>query len=357
VTELRELAGQLLIVGFPGQEPPPALLRRIAAGEVGGVILFARNVAGPSQVAELNHRLRAAAPADRPLLVSVDQEGGRVQRLKQPLALWPPMRQLGALGDGQLTYAVGQAIGADLAQLGFNLDFAPVLDVVQSDENSVIGDRSFGASAERVADQGLALARGLMAGGVLPCGKHFPGHGGPVADSHVTLPVERRGREELAALDLLPFVRAIAERLPLLMSAHVLYPALDPESPATLSAAICTRLLREELGFQGALVSDDMEMGAIVERHGPGPAALAALRAGVDCLLVCHREDRQQAALDALVAAAQESAEDRRRLEQAAERVARLKRLLPSALPIVSGEVEERVAAARHAELLAALAL
>ncbi len=354
--ELERAAGQLLVVGFDGVEPPPALLARIAAGEVGGVILFARNLREPRQVAALTRALAAAAPEGAPLLLGIDQEGGRVQRLRAPLAVWPPMRTLAAHRDPELTRAVGQALGCDLALLGFNLDFAPVLDVVTSDHNSVIGDRSFGANPEEVTSHALALARGLREGGVLACGKHFPGHGGPVADSHHTLPVDERSEGEWRAVDLPPFLAAIDAGLPLLMSAHVVYRALDPERPATLSHRICTGLLREELGFDGVLVSDDLEMGAIANTLGPAEAALGALRAGVDLLLFCHLEERQREAQQALARAARESPEDRARLEQAARRVRVLKRRLPRPAPVELDRVEELVSAAAHAALLARIA-
>jgi beta-N-acetylhexosaminidase len=368
--ELRRRVGQLLVVGFDGHEPPPALLARVAAGEVGGVILFSRNfalhrgasegreqgeIADPAQVAAVTRQLRQAAPPDEPLLVSVDQEGGRVQRLRAPLAAWPPMRQVAARGDVELTARVGRAIGRDLALLGFNVDYSPVLDVVAESTNTVIGDRSFGASAEVVAAHGLAMARGLLEGGVLPCGKHFPGHGGPVADSHVTLPVEERAAAALEASDLVPFARAVEADLPLLMSAHVLYPAHDADNPGTLSRAVCTTLLRERLGFRGVLISDDMEMGAIAGRLGPAEAALAALRAGVDCLLFCKRVDWQDAARDALVRAARDSAADRARIDEAAARVRRLKERIPPSIAAEPEEVEALVRAETHAGLLALL--
>ncbi len=351
----RQIAGQLLMVGFDGPTAPPELLARIAAGEVGGVILFARNITGPRQVAELISQLRHAAPEGAPLLVGVDQEGGRVQRLRHPLVEWPAMGRVAERGDPELTLRVGRAIGRDLATLGFNLDFAPVLDVVTSDENSVIGDRSFGATTEEVIAHGLALARGLLEAGVLPCAKHFPGHGGPVADSHLTLPVERRTREELERLDLVPFQAAVAAKLPLVMSAHVLYPDLDPQHPGTLSVKICTELLRGQLGFEGVLTSDDMEMGAITETLGAGESALAALAAGVDLLLFCHPTERQHLALEALALEAHSNPGFARRLEQAAARVQSLKERLGTPRPVEPGAIDERVEARVHQQLLAEL--
>jgi len=348
----RRLAGQVLMVGFEGTTAPVGLLERIAAEEVGGVILFGRNIEGPAQGARLTRQLRRAAPAGAPLLIGVDQEGGRVQRLRSPMAEWPPMRQVARRGGAEAAGRLGRALGADLAHLGFNLDFAPVLDVVTSPENSVIGDRSFGPGADLVSACGLALARGLLAGGVLPCGKHFPGHGGPVADSHLTLPVDRRPRPELEALDLRPFSAAVGAGLPLLMSAHVLYPALDAAHPGTLSRAICTDLLRGELGYRGVLTSDDMEMGAITEALEPGESALAAVAAGVDLLLFCHPTERQHLALEALAGAARESPATARLLEQAGARLAALRQRLPRAAPPPPEAVEPLVAAAAHRELL-----
>ena len=348
-TPLVEAAGGCLMVGFAGREPGAALLEAIARRRVAGVILFARNLGSPVEVAELARRLQAAAADGAALLLGIDQEGGRVQRLREPLAVWPPMRELGLADDEVLTERVGAALGEDLHQLGFNLDFAPVLDVVSSTEHTVIGDRSFGPDPGLVARHGLALARGLQRAGLLPCGKHFPGHGGPVSDSHHTLPVERRSLDALRACDLRPFAAAIHAGLPLLMSAHVVYTAIDPEQPGTLSPTIGTDLLRRELGFEGVLISDDMEMAAVAAGAEPGEAALRALRAGIDLLLFCHREDRQQAALEALVRAAESSSADRDRLLRAASRVGALRSRIPA--PAAAATAPD-VGADRHAELL-----
>jgi beta-N-acetylhexosaminidase len=182
-------AGELLIVGFEGKTAPSDLLARIAAGRVGGVVLFARNLGTPDEIAALTAALQAAAPGSGPpLLVSVDQEGGRVQRIKAPLTLWPPMARVAALGDLAYTEAVGRAVGAEVAALGFNVDWAPVLDVHTNPDNPVIGDRAFGSGAAAATAQALAFWRGLEAAGVRGCGKHYPGHGDTATDSHLTLP-------------------------------------------------------------------------------------------------------------------------------------------------------------------------
>ena len=353
---LAEQVGRLLFVGFDGLDAPQELLTRIARGQVGGVILFSRNIDSPGQVSELVQRLHAAAPAEHRLFVSVDQEGGRVQRLRAPLCEWPPMARLGAIDDLQLTEAVGRGLGEDLRLLGFDIDFAPVLDVVDNAENTVIGDRAFGATAEAVAAHGVAFARGLASSSVLACGKHFPGHGGPVADSHHVRPQDDRDASALER-DLVPFRAAIAADLPLLMVAHVVYPALDASGPATFSRAICHDLLRDTLGFEGAVVSDDLEMGAIVGEGAIDEAAHAALRAGIDLFLVCHRLDRQEAVRTRFAKAVRDDEPGlRARVEQAlARRAALAARLAPTA-PLLQGEALSRALdPLRHAALLARL--
>ena len=351
--DLGRRCGGLLLAGFDGHRAPDELLDRVSRGLVGGVILFARNIETPAQTARLLASLRRAEPPDRPLFLAVEQEGGRVQRLRHPPALWPPMARLGLLDRPELTRDVGRALGRDLHALGFNLDFAPVLDVVSSDENSVIGDRSFGADPERVAVHGLALARGLLDGGVVPCGKHFPGHGGPVADSHLTLPHERRSEQELRRVDRMPFSRFARAAMPMLMSAHVLYEHLDEHHPGTLSRRICTDLLRRELGFAGVLASDDMEMGAIFDRFDPGEAAVAAVEAGCDLLLLCRRAELQHQAHEALCRRAAADPAFARRVDQANHRLDHLRRQLPSPCGLTPKQAEAAVRAERHADLLA----
>jgi beta-N-acetylhexosaminidase len=284
---LRRTVSQLFMVGLPG----PTLDRRtrafFAEHPPGGVILFRRNVRSATQLRALVaalHDLGAGVPP----LVAIDHEGGRVDRLPPPFTHFPPAAVVGATDDPRIADAVGRAMGRELAAVGIDLDFAPVLDVWSNPRNQVIGDRAFGRTPERVARMGLALARGLLRAGVVACGKHFPGHGDTVGDSHHVLPRVLRSPRALAATELVPFVRAIRAGLPALMTAHVVYPALDARRPATLSPAICRRLLRERLGFRGVLFSDDLEMQAVAGRRTPEAAAVAALAAGCDMLLVCR---------------------------------------------------------------------
>src|SRR4051794_8761429 len=325
--------GQLISVGFDGTTAPDDLLRRVAAGEVGSVMLFRPNIADPPQVASLVAALRAAAPADRPLLIAVDQEGGLVQRLRAPLTVWPDMLSVGTAGDPARTEAVGRALGDELAALGIAWDFAPVLDVHTNPANPVIGDRAFGTTAEAVSAQALAFWRGLRGAGLVGCGKHFPGHGDTRTDSHHELPVVPHELERLRRVELAPFAAAAAAGMEAFMTAHVLYPALDPDRPATLSRRIATELLRGELGFRGVLVSDDLGMKAVADRYPIEELAVGAIEAGCDHLLIRESEARQHAAFEAIVRAAEAREDFRARVEESAARVAALKAACRVALP------------------------
>lgn len=277
-----ELAGSTLITGIPGARLDAATrdaLRRIRPS---GVILFKRNFESLAQLRELTAELHELP--SRPL-VSIDHEGGRVMRVGSPFTDFPAAR---TAGDASTAEALGRAMARELASAGIDIDFAPVLDVDSNPANPIIGDRAFSSSAERVAELATAFARGMRAAGIIPCGKHFPGHGDTDRDSHLELPVVNKSRAELDAVELVPFRAAVREGIPLLMTAHVLYPALDPEHPATLSPSILRDLLRCELGYEGVIVSDDLEMRALSDDLPVGDAAVASLRAGCDWLLVCN---------------------------------------------------------------------
>ena len=326
-------AGQLLSVGFEGTVVPPALRARIAAGEVGGVILFRPNIEDPAQVADLVTELRAASPVDAPLIVSVDQEGGLVQRVRAPATLWPPMLAVGAAGDPARTAAVGRALGSELAALGIGWNFAPVLDVHTNPANPVIANRAFGTTPEAVTTHALAFWRGLREAGLVGCGKHFPGHGDTRTDSHLDLPVVAHDEDRLRQIELAPFTAAAAAGLEAIMTAHVVYPALDPDRPATLSRRIATDLLRGQLGFRGLLVSDDLGMRAVADRYPIDELATASVEAGVDHLLIRGPAERQAAAFEAIVRAAEARPGFRAQVTESAARVAALKRECRVAMP------------------------
>jgi beta-N-acetylhexosaminidase len=254
-------------------------------------------------------------------LVAIDHEGGRVLRVGAPFTAFPPMAAVGAIGDADLARQVGQAMGRELCAVGIDLDFAPVLDVHSNPANPVIGDRAFSSDPAVVAMMGIALMRGLHDSGVIACGKHFPGHGDTDTDSHLALPIVRRDRIGLEQIELVPFRAAIAAGVPLLMTAHVLYPALDPDRSATLSPIILRDLLRGELGFRGVIVSDDLEMRAISDHRNIGDAAVETLAAGADLLLVCADLAKAETAANAIAQAVMDGKLDVTIVEAAARRV------------------------------------
>lgn len=287
--EVRRAAGNHIICGFDGTGVTAELKELVRETQPLGVILFARNVESPEQVSELCRELKMLRPAS-PLLVSVDQEGGRVARIRQPATQWPCMRDLGFLGDAELTKRVGHSIGTELRAMGIDANFAPVLDVDSCSANPVIGDRSFSADPSLVALHGAALAAGLRQAGVAPCGKHFPGHGDTDQDSHLTLPSVPHELDRLRAVEWVPFRSAIGAGLEAVMTAHLVVQAIDEDLPATLSARVLG-YLRGELGFGGVVISDDLEMKAVADRFSPQQIAELGLNAGVDLFLACHRPE------------------------------------------------------------------
>ena len=298
----QDVAG-LFAVGFHGTTPSREVVELIRRG-VYGVILFARNVESAEQVAELVAELKRVA--GRPLLVSVDQEGGRVARLRGPHGFTelPPMRALGTTDDERLAQEVGGLLGRELRAVGIDQDYAPVVDVDTNPANPVIGDRSFSSDARQVARMGAAVARGLQAAGVAACAKHFPGHGDTSQDSHKDLPRLPHPLERLRAVELVPFQALAAAGVASVMTAPVVFEALDPVRPATLSPPVL-RLLRSECRFDGCVISDDLQMQAVSEHFSLEGAVPAALLAGVDALLVCHDASVQHEAIDIARAAAE----------------------------------------------------
>lgn len=333
-----ELVGQVLMVGFPGRTVPDPLAAALRAGRVGNVILFTRNLGSPPEVAALTRALQEAAlasPRRVPLLIAIDHEGGTVTRLRHGVTRFPGPMALGAAGDPQLVAQVGEAMGQELAALGINVNLAPVLDVSNNPANPVIGVRSFGEDPEAVAELGAAWIRGLQSAGVAACAKHFPGHGDTAVDSHLELPVIPHDRKRLEAVELRPFRRAVTDQVAAVMTAHVHFPAVEPDPgrPATLSRSVLEGLLRQGLGFEGVIITDCLEMKAIAHGVGTVEGAVQAVEAGADLVLISHTWELQEAAAQALARAVADGRLPRRRLEEAAGRVLALK----SRLGLVAG--------------------
>ena len=335
--EIPALVGQMIVGGFAGTALSPSFARELTAKRRGGCILFKRNLPSVPEAADLCAAILEASPRDLPPFIGVDQEGGRVTRLPAPSLALPSMRELASFDDLDLVLHAAKAVGIELGAIGFNLDFAPVLDVNTQALNPVIGDRAFGSDTRTVMRFGVAFVRGLQSANVLACGKHFPGHGDTQVDSHHELPVIDHPRPRLDQIELPPFRAAIGAGIAALMSAHVVYSRIDKGVPATLSRSICASLLRAELGFEGVLFSDDLEMKAITSRFAIEDAAQEAVWAGCDALLVCSDEAAQDRVHEALTRAAEKDARFRERCREAVTRVLRLRRLCPPR-PITSRE-------------------
>jgi beta-N-acetylhexosaminidase len=346
------------VAGYEGLEPPQTLCDRAAAGELGGFIFFRRNLGNVTEVAELTSRLRSLAPPSEPMWFAIDQEGGRVARLGPPVVKLPAARVFGELDDVALTLEAAALLGQQLRRLGFNLDFAPVLDVDTNPANPVIGDRSFGSEVSRVIRHARAFAAGLAQSGVTACGKHFPGHGDTLQDSHHALPRLPHQEQRLREIELAPFA-ALAAELPCIMTAHVVFEAWDPSVPATLSPRVVTNLLRDELRFRGLVWTDDLEMKAVAGHYGMDDAACRAIEAGCDALLICSQIDLLEQAHEGLVRRAEQDRAFAARLQSAAARSCAARRLhdagarggddLEEWLARTSGELESRLVTARDA--------
>jgi beta-N-acetylhexosaminidase len=341
--------GQLFVFGFEGYRAGEGILRLIRDYGIGGVILFSRNIETPRQTTELVQNLQAHS--EIPLLIGIDQEGGIVSRLPEPFTQFPGNHAVGLSGSTDLAYRFGRATGRELASVGINLDFAPVLDINSNPANPVIGTRSFGAVPEQVAKLGCAVIRGLQES-VIACGKHFPGHGDTSQDSHLALPSVLMEKEKLQQRELIPFAAAIDGGVEALMTSHVLYPSLDPDLPATLSPAVVQGLLREELRFNGVVVTDDLEMKAVEDHFGTERSCVMALQAGVDLLLICHDPDKQEKGIEAVIRALEAGEISMERVEESVARVLDLKRRrLQSAPPIDTDQMETTIGKEEHHRL------
>lgn len=325
---IEEKIGQLIMVGFDGTQANETIETHIRERFVGGIVLFSRNIQSPKQTAELTNQLQrlAESTAHRiPLFIGIDQEGGWVIRLKEGATVLPGNMALGATGSTELAERAGEITAVELAAVGVNLNFAPVMDVNNNPQNPVIGRRSFGESPELVSRLGVAYIRGLQHNGVLGTAKHFPGHGDTTVDSHFDLPTVNHDRERIHALELQPFRAAIDADVAAIMTAHIVYPAFDPDRPATLSPSVLTDVLRKELGFDGLLITDAMEMKAIDDRYRSGEAAVMAIEAGADIVMVLWTLTKQIEVFDALLSAVKSGRISQARLDQSVERILKSK--------------------------------
>jgi beta-N-acetylhexosaminidase len=343
------LARGVIGVGFTGATAQTAPLDALRAFAPGALILFARNVGTPDELRDLVAALRAiSAPSP---LIAVDQEGGRVERIRDGVAALPSAMAVGATGDTALAERLGALLGRDLARLGIDVDLAPVADLSLQPRSTVVATRSYGDDPQRVAEFAIAFAHGLERSGVAAALKHFPGHGSTEEDSHVALPHVTASAATLRARDLVPFARALAARAAsIVLTAHVVIEAFDAERPATLSPAVLTGLLRDELGYDGIIATDCLEMDAIANGAGTVRGAVEALAAGADLLLISHHLDLAHAAADAIAAAVRDGEIPLSRLQEAYARVYGLRERLAQRIPLADALDEDApMEAARRA--------
>ncbi|MGH4140798.1 beta-N-acetylhexosaminidase [Clostridium sp.] len=296
-----EKIGQMLLVGIEGydlNEDTESLLQK---SKVGGVILFTNNIQETSQLLKLLNSLKSENLKNKiPLFLSVDEEGGRVTRMPVEFKKFPTNKAIGKINDETLSYNIGGAIGNEIGSLGFNMDFAPVLDVNSNPNNPVIGNRSFGANVSTVSTLGIQTMKGIQSQNIIPVVKHFPGHGDTSVDSHMGLPSVNNDLKRLKSFELKPFVEAIKNNADAVMIAHILLPNIDKENPSSMSKIIIADILRKQLKFKGVIITDDMTMGAITKNYNIGGATVKSVKAGADIVLVCHGYDNEIAVINAL---------------------------------------------------------
>ncbi len=316
--------GQLLIVGFDGTEMTPRVSSLLTRLQPAGVILFARNIKNPEQTWRLLHECQKCVAT--PLFTCVDLEGGTVDRFRDVLGAAPSAADVFATGDRGLFRRHGEIIGANCRGLGFNVDFAPVLDLAFEASRSVMGSRAVAADPRETVTYAREFLAGLGAARVLGCGKHFPGLGEGRLDSHHELPVIEKPMQKLWAEDLLPY-RELRRQLPLVMISHAAYPEITRDrTPASLSKVWITDILRRRIGYRNMIVSDDLEMGGVLSAAPVGEAAVEFVRAGGDLCLICHREDYILQAYEGLIKAAEGDSKVARRVAEAARRVLAFKK-------------------------------
>lgn len=316
---LEEKIGQLLMVGFAGYEAPDYILDWLAQGKISGVILFSRNVKNPEQLAALTESLHKAAKT--PILISIDQEGGTVARLRNGFTESPGAMALAAGGDEKMAESVASMLAKEMRAVGINWNYAPVVDITHDIQNTSVGTRSLGTDAAQVSKFAVAQVRGYQKMGVAACAKHFPGLGNTPVDTHHALAVITDPIDYLYEHDLVPFRATVAAGIDSVMVCHVKFEALDSEYPATLSPQVTTHLLRDELGYTGVATTDCMEMKAISGNYGAGESAVLSALAGMDMILFSHTRSMQEEAYDALLEAAKSGRLPLSRIDEAVGRV------------------------------------
>lgn len=352
--QTRSLVGQLFIVGFDGYSVPAPFKKCVQDCNLGGVIYFKRNVQSPAQLAELSNEIQFSCRVKGapPLFISIDHEGGKINRLVKPFTKFPGNSYIGELGSPKVAFQFGIVIGKELKSVGININYAPVVDVDTNRNSPVIGPRAFSREPEVCGRMGSAVCRGLQKMGIIAVAKHFPGHGDTTEDSHFSLPKVEKTLEELEAIELIPFRRVIRSRIEAVMSAHIFNPQLDPQYPATLSRATLTEILRKKLRFSRLIISDDMEMKAITDKYDPIQSAVLAIKAGCDLLIYRGDGGLPEAQIEAISKAVEQGEIPVAQLEESITRISTAKNLYAEQkAPIDVTEVGQYIGLPDHFKL------
>ena len=323
---INEKIGQLMIVGFNGTSVDENLNDLVKNSYIGGVILFKDNVESLDGVTELINNIKLLNIENKiPLFISVDEEGGVVSRTPNEFLKLPSSLSIGAYNNENMSYKVGEIIAQELKLMGYNMDYAPVLDVLSNPNNTVIGSRAFGRDVDTVSNLGVSVMKGISENNVISVVKHFPGHGDTSVDSHYGLPLVEKSLEELKELEFIPFQWAINNGADVIMVSHILLQSIDSENPATMSKKIISNILRNEMNFDGVVISDDMTMAAIMDNYDIGEASVKAINAGVDIILVCHGYDNEMQVLNSISEAVNSGEITEERLNESVYRILSLK--------------------------------
>lgn len=301
--KINELVGQLTLIGVSGHTLTNDEKKFIVENNISGVVLFGRNVSEPKQIRDLCAEIQSLRHKmyDRaPLFIGIDMEGGRVHRLKKPFTQWPALKNIGDLDAPTVAFHFAHRMGIELMSVGINLDFAPCVDIFTNPQNIIIGDRAISSDPHQVEKMASALVRGYIKSGILSCAKHFPGHGHTLIDSHEELPIEEATIERLHEIELVPFKKALRSRVDMVMTAHILFKNVDPKWPVTLSPLFLKQMIRDELKYQGLIITDDLDMKAMAKHYDKGEIPVRALEAGADLLLYCNEPDSPPIAIEAV---------------------------------------------------------
>tara|TARA_Y100000590_G_scaffold470355_1_gene664109 strand:+ start:3167 stop:4243 length:1077 start_codon:yes stop_codon:yes gene_type:complete len=323
IEEALKNCGQLIVTGFQGKVLSDETAAFLSQANLGGIIYFSHNYESPVQIAKLSEEIQRCS-SELPFWISVDQEGGRVQRFKEGFTRIPDAATIGRSKTPQACFKISEMIAKELKAVGVNLNFYPVGDILVEPNNPAIGDRSFHSEEEEVTKRVTAAVRGHLVSGVQPCIKHFPGHGNTQVDSHDSIPVVNDSLETLRQREFIPFVKVFRSRCSMVLVGHLLYPQIDPEHPATFSKKILQDILRKELRYDRIIVSDDMEMGAVTEKYGDEEAAVQAILAGCE-LLLYRSEDKARLAYSAIRKAIENNILDAKQVLESIDKLKRLK--------------------------------